>query len=220
MATRKKRGNPSYGTSYFVSKSAAVRYYAAYEDDPKSAVELKLREGSIHIGKPPLKPGQRLSTTDGGKRYMIVEDNATRVRGRGRNPIPGFKRLFVVCDEKKFGPYRTMTKAKSMALKVARVLDKPAKIMGEARKTAAAATNPRRSPRSRKVRKLRKSRRNPQKVQFVVEWGSSTNFFDTLKQAKKFKGQLYSRGLLFGRHVRIVRMTPGERSKVVFEKTY
>lgn len=69
--------NPNtYGTSYFTSKSAAVRYYKDYEgsiEDAKHAVEVKLREGSIHIGKPSLKPGERLGLTDGGKRYTITE---------------------------------------------------------------------------------------------------------------------------------------------------
>lgn len=131
----RKRGNPSWGTSYFTSKGAAVRYYKDYEGDlesAKHAVEIKLREGSIHIGKPPLKAGQRLSTTDGGKRYMIVEDNTRR------NPLSLFKKYYVTCDGKKFGPYHTMAKAKKVAETVARVLDKPAKILG----AATTRTNP------------------------------------------------------------------------------
>lgn len=139
----RKRGNPSWGTSYFTSKGAAVRYYKDYEGDlesAKHAVEIKLREGSIHIGKPPLKAGQRLSTTDGGKRYMIVEENTRR------NPFSLFKKYYVTCDGKKFGPYHTMAKAKKVAETVARVLDKPAKILGAVKST----TNP--SVRKRKRR--------------------------------------------------------------------
>ncbi len=66
----------TYGTSYFVSKSAAVRYYRDYEgSDAARAVERKLREGEIHIGKPTLKAGERLTTLDGGKRYAITSGN-------------------------------------------------------------------------------------------------------------------------------------------------
>lgn len=62
----------TYGTSYFVSRAAAVRYYRDYEgSDAPAAVARKLREGSIHIGKPALKPGERLWRIDGGLRYAI-----------------------------------------------------------------------------------------------------------------------------------------------------
>ncbi len=99
------------GTSYFVSRSAAVRYYKDYEgsiEDSKRAVATKLREGSIHIGKPPLKPGERLTTTDGGKRYMIVEQRIpngrmvpARIRHKGKTypghvkKVNGKVRIFV-----------------------------------------------------------------------------------------------------------------------------
>lgn len=59
-----------YGTSYFVSKAAAVRYYRDYGDDARS-VDRKLAEGLIHIGKPPIRPGDRLSVIDSGTRYEI-----------------------------------------------------------------------------------------------------------------------------------------------------
>ncbi len=74
MATRKrkKKNGPRWGTSYFVSLSAAKRYYKDYGDD-EASVRRKVAEGSIHIGKPPLKPGQRLFLLDGGKRYGIEE---------------------------------------------------------------------------------------------------------------------------------------------------
>ena len=55
------------------------------------------------------------------------------------NPFSPFKKYYVTCDGKKFGPYSTMAKAKKVAETVARVLDKPAKILGQ----AGAATNPR-----------------------------------------------------------------------------
>lgn len=60
------------GTSYFVSKAAAVRYYA-YEHATESDIDRKLAEGLIHVGKPDLKPGDRLSTIDSGTRYAIEE---------------------------------------------------------------------------------------------------------------------------------------------------
>lgn len=64
----------TYGTSYFVSHAAAVRYYRATEGkDARSAVERKLAEGQIHIGKPELKPGEALTVVDNGTRYAIKE---------------------------------------------------------------------------------------------------------------------------------------------------
>ncbi len=65
----------TYGTSHFVSREMAVRYYADYEQNPLAAVEYKLQEGSIHIGKPEVKPGQELSVIDNGARYAITENN-------------------------------------------------------------------------------------------------------------------------------------------------
>ncbi len=58
------------GTSYFVSLSAAVRYYKPYGTD-KANVEQKIAEGEIHIGKPPVKPGEKLFKIDDGTRYAI-----------------------------------------------------------------------------------------------------------------------------------------------------
>jgi hypothetical protein len=63
----------TYGTSHFVSLEAAVRYYAAYEKNPKRAVELKLKEGSIHIGKPHVNAQQTLSVIADEGRYAITE---------------------------------------------------------------------------------------------------------------------------------------------------
>lgn len=72
--------NPTrFGTSYFITKSAAIRYYRPYGyDDPKAAVERKLREGEIHIGRPPLKAGQRAQIISGEGRYEIVENPRKR----------------------------------------------------------------------------------------------------------------------------------------------
>lgn len=56
------------GTSYFTSKPAAVLYYE-YENASEADIDRKIEEGLIHIGKPPLKPGEILSTIDNYARY-------------------------------------------------------------------------------------------------------------------------------------------------------
>lgn len=61
MATR-------YGTSYFISYSAAARYYG----DRETASQ-KLAAGEIHIGKPELKPGERLHLDRPEGRYFIED---------------------------------------------------------------------------------------------------------------------------------------------------
>lgn len=76
----------TYGTSHFVSKSAAVRYYRDYEDDPKTAVQHKLASGEIHIGKPKLAAGEKLST--GGKRYAITTAEGNPKKPAGLIPVP------------------------------------------------------------------------------------------------------------------------------------
>jgi hypothetical protein len=60
------------GTSHFVSKQTAIRYYA-YEGATAADIDRKLSEGLIHIGKPDLKPGQRLTVIDDGTRYAIED---------------------------------------------------------------------------------------------------------------------------------------------------
>lgn len=60
-----------WGTSYFVGREAAERYYGQFYGDPATAVTRKIAEGEIHIGKPPLKPGERLTVIPGEGRYMI-----------------------------------------------------------------------------------------------------------------------------------------------------
>ena len=62
------------GTSHFVSRDAAIRYYSEYGySDPAKTVDRKIAEGEIHIGEPTLKRGQTLSTGDKGTRYFIEE---------------------------------------------------------------------------------------------------------------------------------------------------
>lgn len=65
-----------YGTCYFVSREAAEQYYADYERDPARAVETKLSEGSIQIGKPALRAGQTLVVIDDGTRYAVEESQS------------------------------------------------------------------------------------------------------------------------------------------------
>lgn len=63
------------GTAYFVSLDMAAVYYRNYDEDRNGyrAARIKLREGSIHIGPPPLKHGQKLTVIDNGTRYAIEE---------------------------------------------------------------------------------------------------------------------------------------------------
>lgn len=182
------------------------------------------------------KKGVALAKKYGKNLYYVTDAISARTetfQATRKNPFGLFKSYYVICDGKKFGPFKTTAKAKKLAVSMARVLDKPAKIMGAAK----SASNPKKrkpSPRSaarktvqyrrtktgKRKRVTRRRSKNPAKSQFVVEWGTNTNFFDTLKQAKKYKSGLYSRGLLFGRRVKIVRVDPGEKSKIIFDKTY
>ena len=60
------------GTSYFVSIDRAAMYYRDYHfKDGFATVRRKLNDGEIHIGKPPLKEGERLIVIDNGTRYAI-----------------------------------------------------------------------------------------------------------------------------------------------------
>lgn len=61
------------GTCYFANTDAAIRYYRAYENNPKRAVALKLKEGSIKLGFPPLKSGQKAVLNCEEGRYFIVD---------------------------------------------------------------------------------------------------------------------------------------------------
>lgn len=60
------------GTNHFTSKQAAVRYYASQGCwNAKEAVDEKLKEGSIEIGMPKLKPGEKWRVVDNGTRFAI-----------------------------------------------------------------------------------------------------------------------------------------------------
>jgi hypothetical protein len=60
------------GTNYFVSEGAAMVYYRAY-GLWRTDVENKITRGEIHIGPPPLKPGQRAVLNVDEGRYFIHE---------------------------------------------------------------------------------------------------------------------------------------------------
>lgn len=66
-----------YGTSYFVDKYAAEKYYREQRYScPIQTVDRKLAEGEIHIGRPDLKPGQALYIIHAEGRYAIEEEGA------------------------------------------------------------------------------------------------------------------------------------------------
>ena len=63
------------GTNHFVSRKAAIRYYQPQEYPiAAQAVDDMVSRGVISIGKPDLKPGERLTLLDGGARYGIEHD--------------------------------------------------------------------------------------------------------------------------------------------------
>lgn len=66
MATR-------YGTCNFISRFAAIRYYASqgYDGDVDKVVTEKLADGLINIGKPKAQPGQTIGVIVGEGRYYI-----------------------------------------------------------------------------------------------------------------------------------------------------
>jgi hypothetical protein len=57
-----------YGTSHFVTLAAAAQYYGSIE-----AARRKLAAGEIHIGRPEVKPGERLRLDQSEGRYFIEE---------------------------------------------------------------------------------------------------------------------------------------------------
>ena len=89
--------NTVWGTGYFVSKAAAITYYRPYHyEDVVEAVNRKLADGEIHIGPPPLEPGETLVIIDNGTRYAIRESDqqaADRQQAeRDANRIDGYDR--------------------------------------------------------------------------------------------------------------------------------
>lgn len=72
------------GTNHFVSFSAACSYYSDQEEglSPKELGQLvkeKLLDGSICVGPPSLKDGQKLRLIDEGRRWAIEEQESKRL---------------------------------------------------------------------------------------------------------------------------------------------
>jgi len=59
------------GTSHFVDKRAAYRYYSDYGYD-HAAVDLKFKREEIHTGEPLLQKGDILSVNRKEGRYFIT----------------------------------------------------------------------------------------------------------------------------------------------------
>lgn len=61
------------GTCHFVNRCAAIKYYSDYHyDDVESTVNRKVEDGEIFIGRPLIKPGEKLVLLDDNTRYGIV----------------------------------------------------------------------------------------------------------------------------------------------------
>lgn len=63
------------GTSYFASRGDAESYYRRLGYG-RADVKAKLDAGEIHVGRPPLKPGERAELIPGENRYSIETGDA------------------------------------------------------------------------------------------------------------------------------------------------
>lgn len=92
-----------WGTSHFVSRSAAIRYYRDYfssnANDLGMYVDKKVNDREIHIGKPNLVDGQVLTVIDNGTRYAI-EISEDTLTGTGRTGSVGNARA---CGDEEVG---------------------------------------------------------------------------------------------------------------------
>ena len=62
----------TYGTSHFVDKLAAVRYFATYHCKYTArAVDRMIATGEIHIGPPTAGPGETVTLDASEGRYLI-----------------------------------------------------------------------------------------------------------------------------------------------------
>jgi len=61
-------------TNHFTSFAAALRYYAPYGEDQKS-VQRKVNDGSIALGAPPKREGERIGIDTVEGRYFYEVDD-------------------------------------------------------------------------------------------------------------------------------------------------
>lgn len=66
---KKNHRKTIWGTSNFINLRYAIAYYATQGENEHS-VKIKIKEGSISIGAPKIKPSQKLSINNEG-RYFI-----------------------------------------------------------------------------------------------------------------------------------------------------
>ena len=60
----------TYGTSHFVTREAAIRYFAGYHYSADD-VDWKIATGRIHIGPPTAGPGDTVTLDASEGRYLI-----------------------------------------------------------------------------------------------------------------------------------------------------
>jgi hypothetical protein len=61
------------GTSYFIDRQSAIKYYKEYHyQNTEEAVDRKLKDGEIHIGKPEIQDTEYLKVNEEG-RYIRVD---------------------------------------------------------------------------------------------------------------------------------------------------
>lgn len=66
------------GTSYFISKAAANRYYKSYGHSARDVAQM-VAHGEIHIGRPVPKAGESVGIIPGEGRYYILVEDSTSV---------------------------------------------------------------------------------------------------------------------------------------------
>ena len=64
------------GTGYFTSITRAELYYKPYHyRDTRAAVMQKLKDGEIHLGRPPLKPGETCQPDNEGRYHITKQED-------------------------------------------------------------------------------------------------------------------------------------------------
>lgn len=105
-------------TSYSVHSNAGYKTFG-YLKSAKVYAQAEANRTGVSVG---------IYQNDGrGKTWSIRPK-------KQKNPFGLFKNYYVTVDGKKFGPYKTKAKAQKVGVVMARVLDKPAHILGEAKK--------------------------------------------------------------------------------------